>query len=148
MDSGTVNGMTEIDRIINDTLSSQNERKTGDLGKDEFLNLLVTQLKYQDPLEPMDDKEFISQMAQFSSLEQMQNVNKSISALKAFSLIGKYVYTGTSDTEAINEPVSIEGEVTGVRMSGSNIYLIAGEQDIPVANVISVTDVKIQQNEQ
>jgi len=44
------------------------------LGKDEFLQLLVTQLQYQDPLEPMSDTEYIAQLAQFSSLEQMQNI--------------------------------------------------------------------------
>lgn len=53
------------------------------LGKDQFLNLLMTQLKYQDPLNPMDDKQFISQMAQFSSLEQMQNMNTGMEDLIA-----------------------------------------------------------------
>ena len=51
---------------------------------------MVTQLKYQDPLQPTDDKEFIGQMAQFSSLEQMQNMNTSMS-VQAFSLIGKHI---------------------------------------------------------
>ena len=48
----------------------------GALGKDEFLNLLVTQMQSQDPLEPMDSTAMIAELAQFSSLEQMQNLNE------------------------------------------------------------------------
>jgi flagellar basal-body rod modification protein FlgD len=67
------------------------------LDKDAFLNLLVTQLKNQDPMKPMEDSQFISQMAQFSSLEQMQNMNQTITAQAHFqnlsnasTMIGKY----------------------------------------------------------
>lgn len=72
--------------------------KNAALGKDEFLKLLITQLRFQDPMNPMEDKEFIAQMAQFNSLEQMQTLNRNFTANSEFSqltqassLIGKNV---------------------------------------------------------
>ncbi len=68
-----------------------------DLGKDAFLKLLIAELSNQDPLNPMEDREFISQMATFSSLEQMQNMNKTLEDMaeankfSAVSYIGKAV---------------------------------------------------------
>ncbi|GIX40908.1 MAG: basal-body rod modification protein FlgD [Leptospiraceae bacterium] len=68
--------------------------KVKSLGKDDFLKLLITQLSHQDPTKPMSDQEFIAQMAQFSSLEQMQNIAKSIEVMNQsqnFHYLGKYV---------------------------------------------------------
>ena len=74
------------------------------LGKEDFLKILVTQLTHQDPTNPMDDREFIAQMAQFSSLEQMQNLNKEFSRVaeiialsQATTLIGKTVDVAVSE---------------------------------------------------
>lgn len=69
--------MTKIDPSF--YLKNQQTRSTGSssLGKDDFLKILMAQIKNQNPLDPMKDKEFISQMTQFSSLEQMTNMSQS-----------------------------------------------------------------------
>ncbi|HZH62314.1 MAG TPA: flagellar hook assembly protein FlgD [Metabacillus sp.] len=87
---------------------AQTRSSGSNLGKDEFLKILMTQLQNQDPLNPMEDKEFISQMANFSSLEQMTNMNSlmekfisthtnSDSILKYSEMIGKSVEWSESD---------------------------------------------------
>ena len=68
----TVNSVVSSDSDylkVQDAVKSQSE-----LDKDAFINLLVTQMKYQDPLEPMDNSEMLAQLAQFTALEQMLNV--------------------------------------------------------------------------
>ncbi|HID57322.1 TPA: flagellar hook assembly protein FlgD [Candidatus Poribacteria bacterium] len=94
------------------------------MGKDDFLKLLVTQLVYQDPLSPVDDQEFIAQTAQFSALEQMQNLNESFKSLmriegqinRALSLgfIGKQVRVQSGFFELKGDgPVELKYQVKG-----------------------------------
>jgi len=75
-------------------------RDDGGLGKDSFLQLLVTEMKYQDPLNPMSNKDSIAQLAQFSQLQQLENMNSSFGGVLdsvqrgyASSLIGKEVFS-------------------------------------------------------
>ena len=114
-----------------------------ELGRDAFLELLVTQLGNQDPLEPMDNREFISQMAQFSSLEQMENMNSTMedfletqSIADGAQLIGHNVET--LDSESGEE---ITAEVTSVSHEDGDIYLhLEGYEDkYPLQGINSVT---------
>lgn len=108
--------------------------KTTDLGKDDFLKLLVAQLQSQDPLNPMEDKEFISQMAQFTSLEQMKNVSNAVQITQATSYIGKQV---TWDDEMGEQQTGI---VKAVRIVSGEPKIVVGDQNIALAKVTSVTD--------
>ena len=98
-----------------------NKQAGGALDKDAFLKLLVTQMKYQDPLEPTDNTEYISQLATFSELEEMQNLNSSMGRQSASSLIGQYVYI--EETDSTGNTKMAEGTVDYVSFSGGKTYL-------------------------
>lgn len=134
-----VSSQKTIQDIIDQTASKTGTRNTGELGKDDFLNLLVTQLKYQDPLKPTEDKEFIGQMAQFSSLEQMQNMNSSLTNSQAFSLIGKHITASITDTKT-SQTKAVEGDVTSVKVSGGKSYVVVNGEDILVDKITNVTE--------
>ncbi|MEJ9231120.1 flagellar hook assembly protein FlgD [Peribacillus butanolivorans] len=127
--------MTTIDTSL--LLSSyQSDRKTGDsLGKDDFLKLLLTQLQNQDPSSPMDNTEFIAQMATFSSLEQMMNIGSQIDELIGLnqqnslmnynSFVGKEVTWHILDESGENLAIEEgEGIVESIQYKGDNIYFI------------------------
>lgn len=144
---------------ITDDLYYSNYKKptkqTGnsELGKDAFLQLLITQLQHQDPTNPMDDREFISQMAQFSSLEQMQNMTKTMESLLASqqqtqmmnyaSFVGKEVkwHEITDKTDEKGDPVVNEG--TGVIESlkfvdGSVVFKLTDGKEITPGNISGI----------
>lgn len=128
-----------IQQIIDENSTSSSKRNTGDLGKDDFLNLLVTQLRYQDPLNPTDDKEFIGQMAQFSALEQMQNLNLSFTATKAYGLIGKSVTANIVDPST-KETTVLSGDVSSVKINGRKYYVVVRGTEVLVDEVTNVTE--------
>ena len=76
----------------------------GEMGKDQFVKLLVTEMKNQDPLNPMDGKELAVQLAQFSSVEQLMNVNTKLddltAAVKSQQITGSGTNGGTTATSA------------------------------------------------
>ncbi|MCL2175752.1 MAG: flagellar hook assembly protein FlgD, partial [Treponema sp.] len=89
----------DFNRALNPTRQPQQN-----LGKDDFLKILITQLSYQDPTAPMEDKQFIAQMAQFSTLEQMTGMAKDFSLLTSMLM-------GNEASSALGKNVEItEGE--------------------------------------
>jgi flagellar basal-body rod modification protein FlgD len=91
------------------------------LGKQDFLKLLMAQMRNQDPLKPVDDTQMIAQMAQFSALEETQALRQTIqnsantaAIAQAAALIGKYVAAAQADGS------TVEGAVTGVRFESTD----------------------------
>ncbi len=109
------------------------------LGKDDFLKLLITQLSHQDPTQPLQDREFVAQMAQFSTLEQMTNMTGELSKVlgllarsQAVNLLGKSVELAVG-----------EGRTSGVveAISGSEYpQLLVGGRYYDVSQVLSVRE--------
>ena len=109
----------------------QDTKQNKDLGKNEFLNLLVAQLNNQNPLEPQGNGEFIAQLAQFSSLEGIQQLNSSVSsmmssfqssqALQASSLVGRKVIV-PSEKAVVDTSESFKAS-TVLPVSSSNVYV-------------------------
>lgn len=104
------------------------------LGKDDFLKLLLAQLQYQDPLDPMDNTEFIAQMAQFTALEQMQNLNTTMTASQAYGLIGKDVYA-VSYNDTTGKYEEIKGTVDYVSVKNGVPYVSVNDKEIKFDNV-------------
>jgi len=120
------------------------------LGKDDFLKLLVTQLKYQDPLSPLDNQDFMGTMAQFTALEQMVNVANALEDLK---LSLTYLYSQSLITQGaalIGKEVTgvdlegnvISGVVEAVNVIGGAIKLKIGNQYLDLDGIVEVTAAK------
>jgi flagellar basal-body rod modification protein FlgD len=115
------------------------------LGKDDFLRILTTQLANQDPTSPLEDKDFIAQLATFSSLEQLTNLNLAVEKLANNQMsifaatIGKEI---TWTPEGASGPVN--GLVEGISVQNGNYFYIVGEEKVPVEAVTEIKQKKEQ----
>ncbi len=139
--------------VYNSSNVSTTDAASSELNKYDFLKLLATELQNQDPLDPLDNKEFIAQLAQFSSLEQMQNMNSSLQSIddsmqqfmtgqaqsaqsmlitQAAALIGKQVTAEVDGNE-------IEGLVESVFIEDSVPYALVGGGKLPVSSITGIS---------
>ena len=110
------------------------------LGQDEFLKLLVTQLTNQDPLSPQDDKQFLAQMAQFSTLEGVNNLDTSLNRAQAASFINK-----TVDAQVVEsgKTTTVSGVVKAVTYQSDGVHLLlnsgnGAEKDVQLSQLTQV----------
>ncbi len=135
--------------------------KTEELGKDQFLNLLITTLRYQDPLNPASNEDFLAQMAQFSGLEAARNTNTSIEKLteqiesmvekqndasntlsqaSSTNLLGKAVRIGASNVTYTGAPIKFKAHIE----PGNSSVVSIVNKDNEVINVLEMVDNKNQ----
>lgn len=122
------------------TNSSQSTLGTDSLGKDAFLKLLTTQMQYQDPLKPATDTEFIGQLAQFSALEEMQNLQNTAKNASAYDLVGKNVIVAVGSSTGSETPTYISGYVQYVQMVDGKANLGINEELYSIDDLDSVID--------
>ena len=120
------NGKVLENNATTTTAEKKETKGTTDLGQDAFLQLLICEMQHQDPLEPTTNTEWISQMASFSQLEELQALSKTTENTQIFSLVGKNVIVSTED--ASGNTTLKEGIVDFISMSGGTAkFSIDGE---------------------
>ena len=110
------------------------------LGENQFLQLLMTQLQNQDPMSPMDNTQFIAQMAQFSSLEQMTNLVSATQAMNANNEVAQSVaLIGHNVTFTNSDGSTGSGVVSEVDVASGNVQLKVGDQSIDPTAINTVS---------
>ena len=118
-----------------DVGASQEADRMG-IGRDAFMKLLLAQLQYQNPLKPMDDTDFIAQLAQLNTLEQLDALNRSFESfmaqqnlMRGTDLIGRTVSASTYGGEVV------EGTVSAVKVVGAEVILVVDGTEVSLQSV-------------
>jgi flagellar basal-body rod modification protein FlgD len=141
-------GVTALSSAVAGSSGATQAAPQNSVTKDEFLKLFVTQLKYQDPLNPMDSAGFTSQLAQFSSLEQLTNINDGMTSLLGYqnslqnAFIGNFVgkrigFEGGTSADGTAEMQY--GTVTSISFdSGKTYFVVDGSTNVAPGDVTEI----------
>lgn len=127
-----------VETTSQNSLAGSTTSSTNGMDKDTFLQLLVAQMKYQDPLEPTSNTEYISQYATFSQVEQMQNMAGTMELSRASQLVGQQVYVKT--TNSTGESSYVHGQVDYVVYENGKAYVAINEELYSIDDVDTVVD--------
>ena len=144
--TGNVGGTQAAAAASSATARTAPKSSTSDLGKDDFLKLMLAQLQHQDPLKPMDDTAFIAQTAQFNALDQMTKLNTTITALfnaqqitEASGMIGKTVSALDTDNKPVQGVVSAASVESGVAM----LHVGSSRVQLDKVTAVAATDAEL-----
>lgn len=111
----------------------------GEMGKNEFLQLLVTQMQNQDPMEPMDNAAMTAQLAQFSSLEQMQNLNAQFEGFQQSSAVAmSLMNSGKPVVLELLDGTAVEGVLERVQWIGGEMQFVVDGETYSISYVTSL----------
>jgi len=135
-DSTTTTGRSDQGFLSDKTLEQ--------LGRNEFLTLLITQLRYQDPLNPAKDTEFVAQLAQFTQLQETRNLSEAMressmfsTASSAAALIGRTVLAEVKDANT-GQVVQVAGRVTHITFENGVPKLMIGQTSVALSEVTAI----------
>lgn len=130
----------EDGKIVSNTSSSEDTKASNnDLGYNQFLQLLCAEMQYQDPLEPTSNTEYVAQLATFSQMEAMLNMQNSIESSNANALVGKYVIVKTTSTST-GETTAVAGFVDYVQYENGKQYLSINGSLYSIDDLYEVAD--------
>lgn len=135
--------VVEDGKIVQNNSKSTAKKTTDGMDKESFLQLLVAQMKYQDPLEPTSNTESISQYAQFTQVQELQNMSGSMDLQRASALVGQEVWVETTTSTGMTKP--IRGRVDYVVYDNGKPYVAINEELYELSKVNTVVD-KIYQD--
>lgn len=130
-----VNG---IDTTAAQNYTSKKETNSNELDKNAFLQLLVAQMKYQDPMNPGDSTEYMSQLAQYSALEATMNISDTLEKGNGLNLVGEYVIMNTTDSAGNQSAIS--GLVEYATVKDGEVLLSINDTYYPASDLDSVVD--------
>lgn len=136
----SVNAIIKNGEVVNEKAESKNKTAPNGYDKDAFMQILVAQMKYQDPLEPTSNTEYISQYATFSQVEQLSNMANAMSLSRASEMVGKTVTISQTNEDGTTS--EIQGVVDFVTYSGNKAYVNVNGVAYDVENVTSILDSK------
>lgn len=131
----------ENGQIKDDTKQEETKAPGNDLGYDQFLQLLCAEMQYQDPLEPTSNTEYVAQLATFSQMEAMLNMQDTMKSSNANDLVGKYVLIRAKSSET-GATTDVAGFVDYVQKSNNKLFLSVGGELYSIDDLYQVADVE------